>query len=64
MRLVYRVRTTVVVGLFSISPPSSAAIPAFPADRLDSYRTSAYKDRIDRIGQRLIEQRYRPDVTA
>ena len=36
----------------------------FPADRLDSYRTSAYKDRIDRIGQRLIEQRYRPEVTA
>ena len=36
----------------------------FPADRLDSYRTSAYKDRIDRIGQRLVEQRYRPEVTA
>ena len=36
----------------------------FPADRLDSYRTSPYKDRIDRIGQRLVEQRYHPEVTA
>ena len=36
----------------------------FPADRLESYRTSPYKDRIDRIGQRLVEQRYHPEVTA
>ena len=36
----------------------------FPPDRLDSYRASAYKDRIDRIGQRLVEQRYHPAVTA
>ena len=35
----------------------------FPADRLESYRTSPYKDRIDRIGQRLVEQRYHPEVT-
>ena len=36
----------------------------FPADRLASYRTSPYKDRIDRIGQRLVEQRYHSEVTA
>ena len=36
----------------------------FPADRLESYRTSPYKDRIDQIGQRLVEQRYHPEVTA
>ena len=36
----------------------------FPADRLESYRTSPYKDRIDRIGQRLVEQRYHHEVTA
>lgn len=36
----------------------------FPADRLESYRTSPYKDRIDRIGQRLVELRYHPKVTA
>ena len=36
----------------------------FPADRLASYRTSPYKDRIDRIGQRLVDQRYHPEVTA
>ena len=35
----------------------------FPADRLESYRTSPYKDRIDRIGQRLVERRYHPEVT-
>ena len=36
----------------------------FPPDRLESYRTSPYKDRIDRIGRRLVEQRYHPVVTA
>ena len=36
----------------------------FPADRLESYRTSPYKDRIDRIGRRLVEQRYHHEVTA
>ena len=36
----------------------------FPTDRLESYRTSPYKERIDRIGQRLVEQRYHPEVTA
>ena len=36
----------------------------FPADRLESYRTSPYKSRLDRIGQRLVEQRYHPEVTA
>ena len=36
----------------------------FPPDRLESYRTSPYKDRIDRIGRRLVEQRYHPAVTA
>ena len=35
-----------------------------PAGRLSSYRTSPYKARIDLIGQRLIEQRYLPVVTA
>lgn len=35
----------------------------FPADRLESYRTSPYKDRIDQIGQRLVDQRYHPEVT-
>ena len=34
----------------------------FPADRLESYRTSPYKSRLDRIGQRLVEQRYHPEV--
>ena len=36
----------------------------FPAERLESYRTSPYKDRIDLIGRRLVEQRYHPEVTA
>lgn len=36
----------------------------FPADRLESYRASPYKGRLDRIGQRLVEQRYHPAVTA
>ncbi len=36
----------------------------FPPDRLESYRTSPYKHRIDRIGRRLVEQRYHPAVTA
>ena len=36
----------------------------FPAERLESYRSSPYKDRIDLIGQRLVEQRYHPEVTA
>ena len=36
----------------------------FPADRLESYRTSPYKSRIDQVGQRLVAQRYHPEVTA
>ena len=36
----------------------------FPADRLESYRTSPYKSRIDQIGQRLVAQRYHPEVTT
>ena len=36
----------------------------FPADRLESYRASPYKGRVDRIGRRLVEQRYHPEVTA
>ncbi len=36
----------------------------FPADQSESYRTSPYKDRIDLIGRRLVDQRYHPAVTA
>src|ERR1017187_9207283 len=35
-----------------------------PVDRVSSYHGSPYKARIDLIGQRLIEQRYLPVVTA
>ena len=34
----------------------------FPADRVESYRTSPFKQRIDLIGERLIQLRYRSAV--
>ena len=35
-----------------------------PADRVASYHACPHKNRIDLIGQRLVEQRYLPVVLA
>ena len=36
----------------------------YPTDRQAGYRGSPHKERIDRIAQRLVEQRYLPVVVA
>ena len=48
----------------AVERESAGVRPRLCRPSILDYRTSPYKDRIDRIGQRLVEQRYHPEVTA